>query len=44
MGEFSKVLLAIAKAHTVAQRTLNFESGFCGLNQVYGPNRFTPSV
>ncbi len=44
MVQFSKVLLAIDKVHTVPQRALDCESGSGGLNQVYGPNRPTPSV
>ncbi len=38
MGQFSNVLLAIDKAHTVPKRTLDCRLGLGGLNQVYRPN------
>ncbi len=44
MGQFSNVLLAIDKAHTVPQRGLYCQPGLGGLNQVYGPNHPTPPV
>ncbi len=44
MGQFSKVLLAIYNAHTVPQKALDCGPVLGGLNQVYGPNRPTPSV
>ncbi len=44
MGQFSKVRLAIAKVQTVRQRDLDCRPSLGGLNQVYGPNRPTPSV
>ncbi len=37
MGQFSNVLLAIDKTHTVTQRTLDCRPGLGGLNQVMGP-------
>ncbi len=43
MGQFSKVLLLLI-VHTVPQRALDCGPGLGGLNQVYGPNRPTPSV
>ncbi len=33
MGQFSKVLLAIDKAHTLPQRALDSELGLGGLNR-----------
>ncbi len=39
MGQFSKVLLAVDKAHTVSKRALDWGPDFGGLNQVYGPTR-----
>ncbi len=44
MDQFSNILLAIEKAHTVPQRALDCRPGFTWLNQVYGPNCPTPSV
>ncbi len=44
MGQFSKVLLAIDKVHTVSQRVMDCGPDLGGLNQVYGPNCHTPSV
>ncbi len=44
MGLFSKVPLVIDKVHTVPQRALSCRPGLGRLNQVYGPNRSTPSV
>ncbi len=44
MGQFSNVLLAIDKEHTVPQRALDCRPGLGGLNQVHGPNCPTPSV
>ncbi len=41
MGQFSKVLLAIDKAHTVPQRALDCRPDLGGLNQVYGSIRPT---
>ncbi len=43
MGQFSNVLLAFDKSHTVPQRALDCGPGLGGLNQVYGPNCHTPS-
>ncbi len=37
MGQLVNVLLAIDKAHTVPQWTLDCGPGFGGLNQVYRP-------
>ncbi len=37
MGQFSTVLLATDKVHTVPQRALDGRPGLGGLNQVYGP-------
>ncbi len=42
MSQFSK--LAIDKVHTAPQRALDCIPGLHGLNQVYRPNRPTPSV
>ncbi len=36
MGQFSKVLLAIDKAYTVPQRTLNCRQCLGGLFELYG--------
>ncbi len=44
MGQFNKVLLDIDSVHTVPQRALDCRPGLGGLNQVYMPNRPTPSV
>ncbi len=45
MVQFSKVLLAIDKVHTVVpQMALDCRPGLGGLNQVYGPNCPTSSV
>ncbi len=44
MGQCSKVLLAFDNANTVRQRAMFFRPGLSGLNQVYEPNRPTPSV
>ncbi len=44
MDQFSKVILAIDKVHTVQQRDLDCGPCLGGLNQVYGPNHPTPSV
>ncbi len=45
MGQFSRVLLAIDKVHTVPPPTaLDCGIGLGGLNQVYWHNRPTPSV
>ncbi len=44
MGQLLNVLLAIERAHTVPQRALDCGPGFGELNQVYWPNRPTPSV
>ncbi len=44
MGQFNNVLLAIDKAHTVPQRSLEFGPVLDGLNKVDGHNRPTPSV
>ncbi len=43
MGQFNKVLLTIDKAHTVSQRTQDCKPGLDDLDQVYEPNRSTPS-
>ncbi len=44
MVQFSKVLLAIDKVHTVLQRSLDCGPGLGWLNQVYRPNHPTPPV
>ncbi len=44
MGQFSKVLYGIENAYTAPQRGLDCRPGLGGLNQVYGPNRPTPSL
>ncbi len=44
MGQSSKVLLAIDKAHTVPQWAMDCRPALGGLNQVYGPNHPTPSI
>ncbi len=44
MVQFSKVLLTIDKIQTVPHRVLDCRPDLRGLNQVYGPNRSTPSV
>ncbi len=44
MGKFGKVLLAIDKVHSVAQRDLDCGPGLGRINLVYGPNCSTPPV
>ncbi len=44
MGQFSNVLLAIDKAHTVPQRLMDCGPGLGGLNQLNGLNHPTLSV
>ncbi len=41
MDQFSKVILAIDKLHTVLQTALDCRPGLGWLNQVYGPSRPT---
>ncbi len=43
MTELVNVVLVIDKSHTVTQWTLDCGLGLYGLNQVYEPNRPTPS-
>ncbi len=44
MDQFSKVLLAIDKAHTVPLKALDYGPDLGRLNQVYRPKRPVPSV
>ncbi len=44
MGQFSKVLLAIDKVHTVPQRVMGYKPVLGGLNKVFWPNRPTLPV
>ncbi len=44
MSQFSNVLLAIDKEHTVPQTALDCKSGLGEVNHVYGPNHVTSSV
>ncbi len=44
MGQFSNVLLAVHKAHTVPRRALDCGLGLGGLKQVYGPIHYFYSL
>ncbi len=44
MGQFSNILLAIDKTHTVPQRALDYGPCLGGLNKIYGPNCPPPFV